>query len=82
MQIPGFLSKQVRPKALQILKRCDENTIAKLVFNIWRNFSNRFCQSTFPEFNAFSNFNIALIFWKICKQFAYLSAIRNKLAKF
>ena len=24
MQIPGFLSKQVRPMALQILKRFDE----------------------------------------------------------
>ena len=34
MQIPGFFSKQVRPMALQILKRFDENTIAKLVFNI------------------------------------------------
>ena len=26
--------------------------------------------SIYPEFNAFSNFTISLIFWKICKQFA------------
>ena len=76
MQTPGFLSEENKLDqrrcnfAFFSLKIFDENTIAKLIYDLRRNFSNRFSQSTFPEFNAFSNFTISIIFWNICKQFA------------
>ena len=54
--------KQVWSKKLQLLKFSNENDLTKLVVDIWRNFSNRLCQLTLPEFHTFSNFTISLIF--------------------
>ena len=54
--------KQVWSKKSQLLKFSNENDLTKLVVDIWRNFSNRLCQLTLPEFHTFSNFTISLIF--------------------
>ena len=61
MQIPGFLSEENK-LSFSFLKFFDENNIAKLAVDMWRNCSNRLCQSTFSVFNTFSNFFIALIY--------------------